>query len=151
LPRQVDVVRLAAFHALLWDGPDRVLEIDFVPDRIEQLALAYHGEQDQTEAQTDGRQGRYVLQLMEHDANLHRREGAVLGRKSGDGGRTDLISRVSDLLAVQNCKAVDLLDDIAHVNGSRRRASVLHLDAERAQIIGSDFSHQAIFPDRKNV
>jgi hypothetical protein len=81
LPRQVDVVRPAALHPLFRDAPDGVLEIDLVPDGFEQLALAHHGQQDQPETETYGRQRRHVLQLTQHDANLGGGERPIPGAK----------------------------------------------------------------------
>src|SRR3977135_1594457 len=50
LLRQVDVVWPAPLHPLLRYRPDCVLEVDLVPDGLLQLALAYHGEQDEPQA-----------------------------------------------------------------------------------------------------
>lgn len=72
LARQVDIVRLTALHPLFRDAPDGVLEVDLVPDCSEQFALPHHGEQDQLQTETQGRERRHQLQLAQHDANLGR-------------------------------------------------------------------------------
>ena len=63
-----------------------------------------------------------MLELLEHDADLCGRKRPVLWRKGSDRGWTDVIGRIGDLLAVQNGKAVDLLEDIPHMDSSCRRA-----------------------------
>ncbi len=61
-------------------GPSRRRrDVDLVPDGILQFALAHHGEQDQAQAEADGRKGRHVLDLLQHD--LGRRRRPVLRRR----------------------------------------------------------------------
>ena len=115
LSAQVDVVRLRPLHALLWDGPDGVVEIDLVPNCILQLALPNHGEEVELHTEADRWQRRNMHEPREHDADLCAKARGPW-RKGGDRGWTDVIGRIGDLLAVQNGKAVDLLQDITHMD-----------------------------------
>jgi len=77
-------VGLAGLHAALRNRPDGVLEVDLVPGGLDQLALAHERQQDQAQRQADGRQGRGGVQHPVHDADLGRRQRAVLGHEGGD-------------------------------------------------------------------
>ncbi len=144
-------MRLAAFHPLLRNAPDRVLKVDLVPNRIEQFALAHHRQQNEPEAEPNGRERRHVLDLGERDPNLGWGKCPVFRREGRDGSRTDLVRGIGDLLAMKDGEGIDLLDDVAHMDGRGRCASVLHLDALRPQIIGRDLREPPAFPDREDV
>ena len=79
-----------------------------------------------------------MFKLLEHDANLSRRQRSVLCHKGGDRRRPDFVGRVGDLLSVQNRKAVNLFNDVADMDGRRRRAAFDDLRAKRSQIIRRD-------------
>ena len=61
---------------------------------------------------------------------------SVLRHEGGDRGRPDFVSGVGDLLAVQDREAVDLLDDVAHVDRGRRRAALDDLAARARRSSG---------------
>ena len=88
-----------------------------------------------------------MLELLEHDADLGRRQRTVLGREGSNRSRTDVIGRVRDLLAMENGEGVDLLQDIPHMDGCRRRAPFHDLGAVCAQVIRRDLGQQPIPPD----
>ena len=100
LLRQIDVVRLRALHPFLTDRPDRILEIDFIPGCVLKFALANHREQDELQAQSDGWECRHVLKFSKHDPNFRRGQRTILWDECRDRGRTQLQSRIDDLLAV---------------------------------------------------
>jgi len=102
LGREVDVVRSRALHPLLGDRPDRILEIDLVPDAVLELALTNHAEQDELQAKADRRQRGHIPQEAKHDADLRRRQSAVAGSESSDRRRPDVIGGIGDLLAMQD-------------------------------------------------
>lgn len=79
-----------------------------------------------------------MLQFLEHDADLGRGQRAIPGDEGRDRGGGHVVGRVADLLAVENGETVDLLDDVANMDGRRRRAAILHLVTERPHILGCD-------------
>ena len=87
---------------------------------MDQLTLAHQGKQDEPERQADGRVRRHRFQLMVHQSDFDGRQGAVFRHEGRDRGRPDVIGRVEDLLAVQDGKPIDLLDDVSHVDGRGR-------------------------------
>jgi hypothetical protein len=146
LLRQIDVVRLRALHPLLRYRPNSVLEIDLIPGSILQLAFAHHGLQIEAHAEPDGWQRRHLLELLEHDPDLSRRERPVLRYECRDRSRTYVVSRIGDLLAVQNREAVNLFDDVTDVDRSRRRAPLDDSAAVSPQVIWRDFRQKPISP-----
>jgi hypothetical protein len=92
-----------------------------------------------------------MLELLQHDADFGRGQRPVLGQEGCDRRRTDLVGRIPHLLAVHDCEAKDLLDDVADVDGGRRCAPVLHLGAQCAQVIGHDLDEQAVLPRRNDI
>jgi hypothetical protein len=58
--------------------------------------------------------------------------------KCRDRGRTYVVSRVGDLLAVQNCEAANLFDDITDVNRGRSRAPLDDRATMRPQVVWRD-------------
>jgi type IV secretion system protein VirD4 len=83
-------VRLRAFHPLLRDSPDGVLEVDLVPGRVLQLAFAHHGFEIEAHAEPDGRQRGYLLELLEHDPDFGRRLYSLLLQQLVDLNTRDL-------------------------------------------------------------
>jgi hypothetical protein len=148
---EIDIVGLGTLHALLRDGPDGILEIDLIPDRVQEFAFAYQSQQDQTQPETNRRQRGNVFELLEHNPDFDRRERAVLRYEGGDRGWADIVRRVKYLLAVKNGERVNLLNDVADMDGGSGRTAILHFGAELAQIVGLNLSEKAILPDREDV
>jgi len=61
----------------------------------------------------------------------------------------DIVGRVCDLLAVRDGEPVNLLEDIAHMDCSRRRAAIDDLPAMRTQVVRRDLREEPIAPYRK--
>jgi hypothetical protein len=68
-------------------------------------------------------QRRHQLQLAQH-ADLGGRERPIPRDEGGDRGRGHVIGRILDPLAVEDGGSIDLLDDVADMDGRRRRAPV---------------------------
>jgi len=75
----------------------------------------------------------------------------ILRDEGRDRGGAHLVSRVTDLLAVQDGEAVDLLDDVADVDGGRRRAPGFDLGAKLTKVVGRDFAKEPVFPDGQDI
>ena len=65
-----------------------------------------------------------MLQLIEHDTNLRRRQRPVARYEMSDGRRPDVLGGIVDLLSMQDREAVDLFHDIANVDCDRRRTAL---------------------------
>jgi hypothetical protein len=123
---------------LFRDRPDSVLEIDLVPNGVLQLAFAHHGLQEEAHAEPNGGQRRHLLKLLEHDPDLGRRKRPVFRYEGRDRSRPDIVSRVGDLLAVQNCEAVNLFDDVTDVDRGRRCTPLDDRPTMSSQLIAGD-------------
>ncbi|MCY1295398.1 hypothetical protein D9M70_447380 [compost metagenome] len=132
LARQVDHVRVAPLHPLLGDRPGGVLKIHLIPSRLDQLALAYQGQQHQPQGQPDSGVRGNGLQLMECQPYLGRGQRSILRHEGGDRRSLHIVGRILDLLAMQDCERKNLLHDVANVDGRGRRTTALHLGTERA-------------------
>jgi hypothetical protein len=60
-----------------------------------------------------------------------------------------IISRVGDLLAVQNCEAVNLFDDVTNMDRGRRRTSLDDRPTMSSQVIRRDFRQKPVAPRRQ--
>lgn len=143
-------MRSRPLHPLLRDRPDGVGKIDLVPDPVLELALADHAQQDELQAETDRRQGRHLPQQVQSDPDLRRRQRPVTRPEGGDGGRSDPVCRIVDLLAVQDGVGVDLFDDVPDVDGRRRRAPFDDHLAVGAKVVGRDLVQQPVAPLRQD-
>lgn len=93
-------------------------------------------QQNQTQGQPDGRIGRDGLQLVEGQQDFGWRERLVLGDEGRDRRRLHVVGQVGEPLAMQDGEGIDLLHDVADVDGCGRRASRLHLVAQRPRVVG---------------
>ncbi|MCY1229794.1 hypothetical protein D9M72_421810 [compost metagenome] len=151
LARQVDNVRVTPLHPLLGDRPGGVLEVHLIPGRLDQLALAYQGQQHQPQGQLDRGIRGDCLQLMKGQPNFGWAQRPVLRHESGDGRRFNVVSRILDLLAMQDRERIDLFHDVANMDRSCRRPTSLYLGTQGSQIVRGDFGQQPVFEDRQDV
>jgi len=63
--------------------------------------------------------------------------------------RAYVVSRVGDLLAVQNCEAVNLFDDITIMDRGRRRASLDDRPTMSSKVVRGDFRQKPVAPRRQ--
>src|SRR5260370_5014032 len=92
-----------------------------------------------------------MIEVRGHDPTPCRRQRSILRRESCDRGWSYVVSRIGELLPVQNGEAVNLFDNISHVDRCRRCAAFFHLKAEGAEIIGRDLREQPVLPDRDDI
>lgn len=52
---------------------------------------------------------------------------------------------------MEDGEPLDLLDDVAHVDGGRRCTPFLDLVAESPQVVGRDLGQQPVLPNRQDV
>ena len=97
-------------------------------------------------AEPDGRQRRHLLEQLEHDPDLGRRERPILRHERRDRSWPDIVSRIGHLLAVQDREAIDLLEDVADVDRRRRRAALDDGATMRPQVVWRDFGQQPVAP-----
>src|SRR6185437_13852591 len=105
-------------------------------------SLAHHGLQIEAHAEPNGRQCRHLLEQLEHDPDLGWRERPILRHERRDRSGPNIISRVGDLLAVQDREAIDLLEDVADVDRRRWRAALDDGATMRPQVVWRDFGQQ---------
>src|SRR3546814_17982094 len=87
LLREIYVMCLGSLHALFGDRTHGVLEVDLFPDRILQLALAHHCQQEEAHPESDRWPRCHMVELLEHPATFRRRQRPVLGNESRDRNR----------------------------------------------------------------
>ncbi|MCY1360011.1 hypothetical protein D9M69_466180 [compost metagenome] len=151
LARQIHRMRITPLHPLLWDCPRRALEIDLIPGGLDQFALAHQRQQDQAQRQLDGRIGRHRFQLLHHQPDFQRRQGAILRHEGGDRGRSHAVGGVDHLFPMGDGVDVDLLHDVPDLHRGGWRPALLDLVAQDPEVLGLDFGQQAVLEDRQDV
>lgn len=144
-------VRIASLHPLLRDRPGRALEIDRIPDGLDQLALTHQGQQNHMQRQSDGRIGRHRFHLLHRQSDCQRRQGAILRYEGGDRCRSHAVGRVVHLFAVGDGVDIDLLHDIPNLDRGGEHPAFLDLVAQGSQVFGLDLRQQAILENREDV